>query len=160
MLSTQLLTQLKFDSPLQEVYLGLWRTYDRLREIEDRLFLAWGLTAQQYNVLRVLAAGGPDGIPTLGLVKRLVSKAPDVTRMLDRLESNDWIRRERSTTDRRTVMVSITKHGRKLLDKISGPLAECHQEQLGHLSPGELETLVQLLRKARVPHEAEGSPWT
>ena len=155
-----LATSLKFDSPAQEAYLALWRTYDRLKAIEDRLFEQWRLTPQQYNVLRLLRAAAPQPVPTLQLVTRLISKAPDITRMLDRLEANGWINRERSTSDRRTVMVSITDEGVLLLESIQEPLDQCHQEQMGHLEPEELETLCQLLRKVRAPHEPTGSSWS
>src|SRR5665213_1893489 len=55
----------RFDSPQQEVYLNLWRTYDRLRIIEDEVFGKHDLTAQQYNALRVLRAAHPQTLPTL-----------------------------------------------------------------------------------------------
>src|SRR6478735_4379999 len=90
-----------FDSLAQEVYLGLWRTYDRLRAFEDELFSQFDLTPQQYNVLRLLRAARPDTVPTLTLAERLVSKAPDVTRMIDRLEERGWVTRERVPGDRR-----------------------------------------------------------
>ena len=85
----------RFDSIEQEAYLALWRTYDRLRAMEDELFSRWELTAQQYNVLRLLKADHPEPVPTLGLVSRLVSRAPDVTRMLDKLEVRKLITRSR-----------------------------------------------------------------
>jgi len=149
----------KFDSAAQEVYLGLWRTYDRLQTLEDRLFSEWNLTAQQYNVLRLLRAANPEAVPTLSLVSRLVSLAPDITRMLDRLETNGWVVRQRSQTDRRAVLVKITDQGVSLLNEIAIPLAECHEKQLGHLSEDELKTLGSLLAKARLPHEPVGSLW-
>jgi len=149
----------KFDSAAQEVYLGLWRTYDRLQTLEDRLFTEWNLTAQQYNVLRLLRAANSAAVPTLSLVSRLVSLAPDITRMLDRLETNGWVVRQRSQTDRRAVLVKITDVGVSLLNEIAIPLAECHEEQLGHLSEEELKTLSRLLAKARLPHEPVGSLW-
>jgi DNA-binding MarR family transcriptional regulator len=149
----------RFDSLAQEVYLGLWRTYDRLRALEDELFAQFELTAQQYNVLRLLKAALPETVPTLSLVERLVSRAPDVTRMIDRLEERGLVSRERSTGDRRVVRVGITDAGMDLLGKIAEPLAECHAKQLGHLSATDLKKLSELLREARRPHEAEGSVW-
>jgi DNA-binding MarR family transcriptional regulator len=148
----------RFDSPEQEAYLALWRTYDRLRAFEDELFGRFELTAQQYNLLRLLrAAQGP--VPTLALAERLVSRAPDITRMVDRLEERGLLTRTRSTTDRRTVLVEIAPAGLALLERIAAPLKECHARQLGHLSGGDLATLIALLRKARSPHEPEGSEW-
>jgi DNA-binding MarR family transcriptional regulator len=150
---------IKFDSAAQEAYLNLWRSYDRLKAIEDQLFAQWDLTAQQYNVLRLLDASPEGALPTLSLASRLVSRAPDITRMIDRLENKGWIQRTRLDTDRRTVMVNITSGGRGLLEKIEEPLRSCHQDQLGHLSEQELATLSELLCKARNPHEPEGSRW-
>ncbi len=152
-------TARRFDSRQQEAYLALWRTYDRLRALEDDLFAEYDLTAQQYNLLRLLQVSHPEIVPTLSVVARLVSRAPDVTRMLDRLEERDLIARSRSTEDRRAVLVGITESGLALLEQIAEPLRECHERQLGHLSPSDLKALVQLLYKARAPHEPEHSPW-
>lgn len=149
----------RFDSPEQEAYLALWRTYDRLRALEDALFERWELTAQQYNLLRLLRAAHAEPVPTLSLVARLVSRAPDVTRMLDRLEARGFITRTRSASDRRAVLVGITDAGLALLDEIAQPLRDCHDRQLGHLSAADLKTLTTLLGKARAPHEPAGSPW-
>jgi DNA-binding MarR family transcriptional regulator len=149
----------RFDSPTQAAYLALWRTYDRLRAVEDDFFERWELTAQQYNVLRLLRADHPEPVPTLGLGAKLVSRAPDITRMLDKLEVRGLVSRTRGTADRRAVLVGITAGGLKLLDDIAGPLRECHERQLGHLSRAELDTLIGLLDRARGPHEEEGSPW-
>lgn len=149
----------RFDSPEQEAYLALWRTYDRLRAVEDEFFEQWDLTAQQYNVLRLLRAAHPEPMPTLGLVSRLVSRAPDVTRMLDKLEVSGFITRTRSTTDRRAVLIAITPEGLARIDAMAEPLQACHERQLGHLTPAELDTLLTLLHRARDPHEPPDSPW-
>ena len=85
---------LHFDSVQQEAYLALWRTYDRLRSLEDELFERFDLTPQQYNVLRLLRSCHPTLVPTSSLVERLVSRAPDVTRMVDRLERRSLIVRQ------------------------------------------------------------------
>ncbi|MGL6094909.1 MAG: MarR family winged helix-turn-helix transcriptional regulator [Fimbriiglobus sp.] len=152
-------TAARFDSPAQEAYLSLWRTYDRLRAIEDELFAGYGLTAQQYNALRLLKAAHPGTIPTLTLADRLVSRAPDITRMVDRLEQLGHAGRERSPTDRRAVLVRITPAGLTLLEQMADPVQACNDRQLGHLSPAELKKLVALLRAARGPHEPDGSGW-
>jgi DNA-binding MarR family transcriptional regulator len=150
----------RFDSLEQEAYLALWRTYDRLKSVEEALFDEWGLTAQQYNLLRLLRADSPDPVPTLSLASRLISRAPDITRMLDRLEKKGWIKRLRSKADRRAVLVAITESGLALLKQLGNPLSQCHQQQLGHLSSTELKALCQLLRKVRRPHEGSESPWS
>jgi DNA-binding MarR family transcriptional regulator len=148
-----------FDSPEQEAFLNLWRTYDRLRVLEDELFDAYDLTAQQYNALRLLRGQYPEVLPTLGLAARLVSRAPDITRMLDRLEKRGLISRDRPASNRRLVRVGITRQGLALLGKLDAPVRECHARQLGHLSLQDLRTLTVLLHSARKPHEPNDSPW-
>jgi DNA-binding MarR family transcriptional regulator len=148
----------RFDSPQQEAYLALWRTYDRLRAFEDELFANFELTAQQYNLLRLLQAAHKP-VPTLALADLLISRAPDITRMLDKLENCGLITRTRSTKDRREVLVEITAAGLKLLDRIAAPLKECHERQLGHLPTNDLNALIGLLQAVRAPHEPDGSVW-
>jgi len=150
----------RFDSPQQEAFLNLWRTYDRLRSLEDDLFRNYDLTAQQYNVLRLLRSEHPQPVATLLLASRLVSRAPDITRMLDKLEQRGFIERQRPNENRRTVRIGITKAGLDLLRSLDQPLRECHERQLGHLSSKELKELIQLLRAARAPHEVQESSWT
>jgi DNA-binding MarR family transcriptional regulator len=149
----------QFDSPEQEVFLSLWRTYDRLRALEEELFGRHDLTPQQYNALRLLAAEHPRSIRTLDLAGRLVSRAPDITRLLDKLEQRGLIERDRPADNRRIVRVGITEAARALLRTLREPLRRCHQQQLGHLSPKELSNLAALLRAARSPHEDADSRW-
>jgi DNA-binding MarR family transcriptional regulator len=149
----------RFDSLEQEAYLNLWRAYDRLRIHEDELFGSYGLTAQQYNVLRLLRGRHPTRMPTLALAARLVSRAPDITRMIDRLAREGWVDRERPTDNRRVVLVGITPSGMELLRRLDGPVRECGRRQLGHLPATELAELVRLLQRARQPHEEDDSPW-
>jgi len=149
----------RFDSINQEAYLNLWRTYDRLRSIEDSVFLQFELTAQQYNTLRLLRGEHPQKLHTLVLAKRLVSKAPDITRLLDRLEERKLISRERPDDNRRVVKVGITPQGFKLLQKLDHEVLECNKKQLGHLDEQQLNHLVSLLRLARSPHEETDSFW-
>jgi DNA-binding MarR family transcriptional regulator len=149
----------KFDSLEQEAYLNLWRTYDRLRAIEDDLFGKHELSAQQYNALRILRGEHPVPIPTLLLARRLVSHAPDITRLLDKLESRKLIERERPEHNRRMVLVRITREGLSLLSSLDQPVRKCSEVQLGHLSADQLKSLVQLLKLARRPHEADEEGW-
>lgn len=150
----------RFDSLAQEAFLNLWRTYDRLQAIEEQLFSSYALTAQQYNVLRLLAAAAPQKIPTLQVAARLISRAPDITRMLDRLEQQGWIERQRTTADRRTVLVGLTPGGKQLLERLRRDVSRCHARQLGHLARDELQRLIALLRVARAPHEPPESVWS
>ena len=150
----------RFDSPQQEAFLNLWRTYDRMRMLEEQLFERYGLTPQQYNALRLLRAAHPDSIPTLSIAARLISRAPDITRLLDKLSERKLIDRQRPADNRRTVMVNITRAGIELLDQLASDVRDCHARQLGHLSASQMRTLIDLLQKARAPHEPEGSDWS
>lgn len=150
----------RFDSLEQQAYLNLWRTYDRLRMFEDELFDRFDLTAQQYNVLRLLRGEYPGAVPTLALATRLVSRAPDITRILDKLECRRLIVRERPADNRRRVLVTLAAAGRELLEQLDQPVRDCHTRQLGHLSRLRLRQLIELLALARAPHEPPQSPWT
>jgi DNA-binding MarR family transcriptional regulator len=149
----------RFDSLEQEVFLGLWRTYDRLRALEEELFGGYDLTPQQYNALRLLCSEHPNKIRTLDLASRLVSRAPDITRLLDKLEERRLIERDRPADNRRVVRIGITEAGLALLHELRDSIRQCHVRQLGHLSQKELKDLNTLLRAARQPHEDASSSW-
>jgi DNA-binding MarR family transcriptional regulator len=148
-----------FDSPQQETYLNLWRTYDRLRLLEDELFGRHDLTAQQYNALRLLRAAHPKKLATLGIAAGLISRSPDITRLLNKLHHRGLIDRERPSGNRRVVSVGITIEGLALVKKLGPKIRGCHMKQLGHLSNRERAALVKLLAKARRPHETDQSGW-
>jgi DNA-binding MarR family transcriptional regulator len=149
----------RFDTPEQEAFLNLWRTYDRLRALEEELFDRYGLTPQQYNALRLLRGEHPEKVRTLDLAGRLVSRAPDITRLLDKLEQRGLIERDRPTNNRRVVRIGITEAGLALVRELSEPVRQCHARQLGHLSRKEVQDLTALLRAARLPHEGADSSW-
>jgi|GEM_PF-583751 len=142
-----------FDSLEQEAYLQLWRTYDRLREIDDRLFQKYGISPQQYNALRILRSSRSGPLSTSALGARLVSRAPDMTRLLDRLAEQGFVTRQRSDENRRVVSVSITAAGTALVKKLAAEVHRCGREQLGHLDKKTLRTLIGILKQARTPHE-------
>jgi DNA-binding MarR family transcriptional regulator len=147
----------RFDSPEQETYLHLWRTYDRLRALEDELFARHGFTAQQYNALRLLRGVHPGRLPTLALAARLVSRAPDITRLLDGL--GDLVERVRPPNNRRVVEVGITESGLTRLTRLDAEVRACNTRMLGHLDRDDLRALNDLLREARRPHEPADSDW-
>ena len=108
----------KFDSLAQEAFLNLWRTYDRLREEEESLFARHDLTPQQYNALRLLRGEHPGTLATLGLAGRLVSRAPDITRLVDKLADRGLVDRRRPADNRRQVRIGITPAGLTLLGEL------------------------------------------
>jgi DNA-binding MarR family transcriptional regulator len=148
-----------FDSIEQEAFLNLWRTYDRLHILEEELFGRYELTPQQYNALRVLRGEGDHKLATLALASRLVSRAPDITRLLDKLEERKLIERERPADNRRMVLIGLTPAGRALLADLDEQVRASHVRQLGHLSAGQLRELIVLLQAARAPHEDASGHW-
>ena len=151
--SGKTLKKIAFDSVEQEAYLQLWRTYDRLREVETKTFEPHGITAQQYNVLRILHSVKAEYLPTTTLASRLVSRAPDMTRMLDKLEVKRLISRRRGVENRRIVEVALTQLGAKLVAHVAADVRRCSREQLGHLGTQKLRQLITLLVEARRTHE-------
>lgn len=154
----QTTTKPRFDSLEQEVFLNLWRTYDRLKLIEDELFAQEGISAQQYNTLRVLHSIHPHSMQTLELGRRLISRAPDITRLIDRLAERGLLERERKSENRRVVEVRIVSAGIELLERIHESVQACHLRQLGHMSDASLNQLARLLKQARSPHENSNRP--
>lgn len=117
-----------FSSPMQEALLNLLVAADHLRDQMDRLCAEFGITPGQYNVLRILR-GAPEGHPRCDIARRMIERAPDVTRLVDRLEKRGLVERDRSATDRRLSLTRITPAGIALLARMDPRLAE-HERHL------------------------------
>ena len=137
-----------FESPEKEAYLNLLRTQSLLSVGFDRLFREHKISGPQYNILRILR-GQARGLPCLEIASQMIAVVPDITRLLDRLEKADYIKRERSADDRRVVLVSITTAGKRLLAKLDKPVSEIEKSSLGHMTRKELADLIRLTSKAR-----------
>ncbi len=134
--------------PEEAAFLDLLRTTDMLSRGLIHVLKAEELSATQYNVLRILR-GSLEGLPCGEIASRMITRDPDVTRLLDRLEKRGLISRCRETKDRRTVMARITSDGLKLLTRLDEPVPSAHRKQLGHLGRARLRTLAELLSVAR-----------
>ncbi|HTC94189.1 MAG TPA: MarR family transcriptional regulator [Terriglobales bacterium] len=134
--------------PEEATFLDLLRTTDMLSRGLVRILKPEDLSSTQYNVLRILR-GAPEGLPCGEVASRMITRDPDVTRLLDRLEKRGLISRHRETRDRRTVMAGITPDGLKLLARLDEPVLAAHRRQLGHLGPRRLRELAELLSAAR-----------
>ena len=132
----------------EAAFLDLLRTTDMLSRGLVAILKPEDLSSTQYNVLRILR-GAPEGLPCGEIAKRMITRDPDITRLLDRLEKRGLIARSREARDRRTVMARITGAGLKLLARLDEPIQEAHRKQLGHLGRGRLRLLTDLLREAR-----------
>jgi DNA-binding MarR family transcriptional regulator len=118
------------------------------RGSEEILKLA-GLSHAQYNVLRILRGAGDQGLCCREVAERMVTRDPDITRLLDRLERRGLLARSRDSRDRRVITVRITAAGQKLLKDLDGPMAEYNRKLLGHMDRNDLRKLVELLEAAR-----------
>jgi DNA-binding MarR family transcriptional regulator len=138
-----------FDVREQEAFLNLARTWDVLSgEMAVSVFKPAGLTPAQYNVLRILrGAGGALACGEIGA--RMIAREPDMTRLLDRLETRGLVARSREANDRRVVSVRITSAALKALEALDPQVLAAHRKQLGHMTKKELEQLIALLEKAR-----------
>jgi DNA-binding MarR family transcriptional regulator len=134
--------------PEEAAFLDLLRTCDLLYRAPIEVLKSEDLSATQYNVLRILR-GTPKGLPSGEIADRLITRDPDVTRLLDRLERRGLIMRSREPSDRRVVMAHITPQGLKLLARLDKPVEEVHRRQLGHLGKDRLRVLAELLADAR-----------
>ena len=132
--------------PLEDrLFVALLKASDSLASQADQLIKANGLTSAQYNVLRILRGAGPEGLPCNTIAERMISRDPDMTRLLDRMEKRDVITRERQKEDRRVVKARITDEGLKLLKKMDAPIRELHKSQFAHMTSARLKTLMDLL---------------
>ena len=118
-----------------------------LREFGVGVFAEFGITNQQYNVLRILRGAVPDGLPTLDIAARMIDKTPGITRLLDRLEAKKLVRRERPAGDRRQVLCYVTKKGLEVVRDLDAPLKSVAAKALSMLDDSEVEQLSRLLEK-------------
>ena len=132
--------------PLEDrIFVALLKAADSLASQGDQLMKANGLTSAQYNVLRILRGAGPEGLPCNTIAERMISRDPDMTRLLDRMEKRALISRERQKEDRRVVKARITDEGLRLLKKMDVPIRELHKGQFAHMTSARLKTLMDLL---------------
>src|SRR5882724_9601879 len=134
--------------PEEAAFLELVRTTDLLSRGLVRVLKTEDLSSTQYNVLRILR-GAPEGLPCGEIANRMITRDPDVTRLLDRLEKRDLISRNREEKDRRTVLARITPAGLKVLASLDEPIQTAHRKQLGHLGRERLRELTELMGLAR-----------
>ncbi|GAC1672701.1 MAG: MarR family transcriptional regulator [Candidatus Acidiferrum sp.] len=134
--------------PLEDrIFVALLQAVDALGLEADQLIKSSGLTAAQYNVLRILRGAEPAGLACRGIGDRMISHDSDITRLLDRMEKRNLISRERQTKDRRVIKTRITKAGLDLLKTLDQPVRELHHRQFHHMPAARLKTLLNLLQQ-------------
>jgi DNA-binding MarR family transcriptional regulator len=137
-----------FESAQQEALLAVLKTADVLRRRLGAALAPHSITAQQYNVLRVVRGAGPAGIPTLSIGERLIETTPGLTRLVERLETKGWLVRRQSAADRRQVLCRLTPAGAKLLARLDPVMNEA-RGFTGALGTPEAARLIALLEQVR-----------
>jgi len=138
------------------VFISIQKTADALGLEAAQLLKPHGLTATQYNVLRILRGAEPSGLPCSGIGERMISHDPDMTRLLDRMEKRGLITRARQSDDRRVVKTRISTAGLRLLKSLDQPVRELHARQFSHMPAARLKSLAELLEEVRA-HDARES---
>lgn len=144
--------EIKQSKPLevqgQEAAITIFRTADVLKHAVERAMSPFGISNEQFNVLRILRGAGESGLPTLEIASRMISRSPNITRLLDKLIAKKLARRIRSRQDRRVVVISITPQGGELLGNLNRVVDEAF-ENFPHLTNAEMRTLLDLLDRIR-----------
>lgn len=135
--------------PEEKALVNLLGAADRVKAAMAAVVEPYGITAQQYNVLRILGGAGADGLPTLTIAERMLERSPGVTRMIDRLEAKGLVERERRRDDRRCVHCRITTVGSRLLAELDEPVDDADAAAFGRLNRNELRQLVTLLERVQ-----------
>jgi len=138
-----------FDSLEQEAVLNVLRTADVLQQRITAALKPFKLSHSQYNVLRILRGAGAEGLACREIGERMITRDPDITRLLDRLEARGLLTRTRHQKDRRVVTAHITAEGQRLLEALDQPIAEADRQPLQHLGEQRLRALIELLELAR-----------
>jgi len=133
----------------QQGFSAVLRTADALRRALAVTLEPHGLTAQQYNVLRILRGARPDPLPTMEIAQRMMEQAPGITRLVDRLQAKGLVDREQHVDDRRRVLCSITARGLDLLAELDEQVDQLDESLLGVLSDSDLRELIGQLERIR-----------
>jgi DNA-binding MarR family transcriptional regulator len=133
----------------EEVFLNLKVTDYNLTAKFEELFREVKLTEVTYNILRILRGAGPNGLPCAEISKRMLSRVPDVTRLIDRLVALEFVTRERKEGDRRVVIQQLTEKGSEILVELDKKTLLIHQENFASIKPEDLMRLNELLNVVR-----------
>jgi DNA-binding MarR family transcriptional regulator len=134
------------------LFVAFLQIADSLGAQAEQVIKGAGLTAAQYNVLRILRGAGSDGLACREIGERMISRDPDITRLLDRMEKRNLITRERQSADRRVVKAYVTPQGLELLKTLDRPVNALHKRQFQGIGPVKLKVLAAMLEEIRSQH--------
>jgi len=140
-----------FESLEAEVFLNLVRTADALSRSGEESLKLVGLSLNQYNVLRILRGAGEEGLCCREVAERMITRDPDITRLVDRLERRSLVTRSRDSKDRRIITVRVSEAGLKILKDLDRPMDDASRNRLSHMDKEDLRRLSELLEAAREP---------
>jgi len=132
-----------------EALLSVLRTAAVLEHQLTEALKPYRLTHTQYNVLRILRGAGANGLCGREVGERMVSRVPDVPRLLDRMEETGLINRERDPDDRRHVTARITRKGLTMLKQVTPELEAVERARAGGIPTGQLQQLIEVLSTVR-----------
>ena len=138
------MAQKKISHP-EQAYLAIVRAAEHLQWRHEQFFKEARLTQTQYNVLRILRGAGKEGLPCREIGSRLLTRVPDVTRLLDRIEAGGLIERHRPPENRRTVIARLTPKGKSMADGLDAPLRKLQAELMEGVSERQLISLAKTL---------------
>lgn len=133
----------------QDAFMSIQRNADWLMRDLEEILEEQNLSPAQYNVLRILRTAGPAGMACHEIGERMITRDPDMTRLLDKLEDRELLSRSRERADRRVIRTRISQGGLKILRELDDQVRNLHRKQLGHLSEKRLRLLVRLLESVR-----------
>jgi DNA-binding MarR family transcriptional regulator len=133
----------------EEATLNLARTADLLFQRLSDILKPYNLSSTQYNMLRILRGAGAEGVSCKDIGARMVTRDPDITRLMDRLETRGLITRDRAKEDRRVVVHKLTATGLDMVNALDEPVEAAHQQAMGHMSRARLRELIDLLEELR-----------
>jgi len=137
-----------FRSHQQELILTLLRTSALVRNQIDHALNHTNLSAQQYNVLRILR-GAKEALPTMEISNRLVEPTPGITRLITKLEHAGTLKRKQCKNDKRIFYCEITQKGLKLLTELDPIIKDLNDQLFKALPDAQIKTLIENLNQLR-----------
>jgi DNA-binding MarR family transcriptional regulator len=137
-----------------DLFVAFLQLADTFGAQAEQVIKTAGLTSAQYNVLRILRGAGRSGLACREIGERMISRDPDITRLLDRMEKRNLITRERQSDDRRVVKTFVTQEGLELLKTLDRPVSALHKRQFHAIAPAKLKVLAGMLEEIRSQHTA------
>lgn len=155
-------------SPSADAVWSLLLAADYVRDRMESVCAEFDVTTSQFSVLRILRCVHPEGYSRTEIARRMIERAPDVTRLVDRLEQQHLVERTRSSADRRLSVTRITEAGLRVLAQVEPEIlaleCSCFAGSLSEHDCGDLLRMCRLIQSRvdfrRARRDEEAAPWT